>query len=174
MENYKHFYELLPLNNIVCGSAISDRNELLNELLLLLKRHHPALDLEQATREVTAREEIFPTVIAPGLAVPHARIPGMPEPLLGLVCTPEGVDFESDLGPVRITLLLLTPVDAPSLHLQIISELAKTFSAPGMVDTVLHCKSPAEVLGIFTANRQETERFLTEGYLIAQPTVLLH
>ena len=173
MEKYKHFYELLPINNIVCGSVVSDRDELLNELLGLLKRHHPALDLESAVREVTAREEIFPTVVAPGLAVPHARMPGMPEPLLGMVCTPGGVDFRSELGPVRVTMLLLTPVEEPNLHLQIISELAKTFSSPGIIDGVASCRTPAEVLELFDANRQETKNYLTAGDVMETPQTVL-
>jgi len=174
MDNYKHFYELLPLNNIVCGSSISDRDELLRELLGLLKRHHPALDLEAAVREVTAREEIFPTVIAPGLAVPHARMPGMTEPLLGMVCTPGGVDFKSEMGSVRITLLLLTPVDEPNLHLQILSELAKTFGEPGIVEGLLNCRTPGEVMRVFTSNRQSTHDFLTAGDVMEPPPVVLH
>lgn len=173
MEKYKHFYELLPLNNIICGSRVAERDELLGELLEMLKRHHPALDLETAAREVTAREEIFPTVIAPGLAVPHARMPGMTAPLLGLVCTPGGVDFKSELGPARVTLLLLTPVDEPNLHLQIISELAKTFNAPGVVESVVGCRTPEEVLGIFTANRQETRAYLTAGDVMEMPPAIL-
>ena len=173
MEKYKHFYELLPINNIVCASTVSGRDELLNELLNMLKRHHPALDLESAAREVTAREELFPTVIAPGLAVPHARMPGMESPLLGMICTPAGVDFKSELGPVRVTILLLSPVDDPNLHLRIIAELAKTFGAPGVVDSVVNCRTPGEVLGVFTANRQERCTYLTADDLMETPPAIL-
>jgi len=174
MEKYDHFYELLPINNIVCASTLTDRNELLRELLRMLKRHHPALDLDAAVREVTAREELFPTVIAPGVALPHARMPGMETPLLGMVCTPGGVDFGSELGPVQVTLLLLTPVDNPNLHLQIISELARLFSDSTMIDRVLECATPAEVLELFGAHHQETAAFLTAGDVMAPPPVVLH
>ena len=104
MENRKHFYELLPVGNIVCGSKISRRDELLLELLKLLKRRYPELDLDEAVSEVTAREEFFPTVVAPGLAVPHARMNGLPEPLIALICTPRGVDFRSELGDVKVAI----------------------------------------------------------------------
>lgn len=173
MEQSKHFYELLPLNNIVCGSTIAERDTLLDALLNLLKRHHPALDLEKAMREVTAREEIFPTVIAPGLAVPHARMPGMDRPLLGLICTPAGVDFKSDLGPARVTLLMLTPMGDPNQHLQILSELARLFGDPAMVDRVLSCASPAEVLALFGNHGHEVPKFLTAGDLMAAPPAVL-
>lgn len=173
MEIHKHFYDLLPVGNIVCDSKITDRDRLLNELMEMLKRHHPALDLETAIREVTAREEVFPTVIAPGLAVPHARMPGMTEPLLGMVCTPGGVDFRSESGPVRVTLLLLSPTDDPNLHLQIISELARTFSAPGVIDGVCACRTPGEVLNVLTANKKERSTFLTADDVMATPPAML-
>ena len=174
MEHSQHFYELLPLNNIVCGSGTSGRDELLNELLSLLKRHHPDLDMAAAAREVTAREELFPTVIAPGLAVPHARMPGMARPLLGMICTPGGVDFKSEMGPARVTLLLLTPTEDPNLHLQIISELARVFSDAAMVDRVLACSTPAEVLALFSNHKREVNSFLTAGDLMAPPAAVLH
>ena len=173
MADRKHFYELLPINNIICGSTISSRNKLLDELLKLLKRHEPALDLSEAASEVTAREEMFPTVIAPGLAVPHARMNGLPEPLLGLVCTPGGVDFRSELGDVKVTILLLTPIDDPNRHLQMLSEIAKTFSDPAMVDKVVGCSSPEQVLKLFNTNEQEVEQYLTAGDLMETPTAIL-
>ena len=173
MKDYRHFCELLPVNNIVCRSTISDRDELLLELLKMLKRHHPELDMELAKREVSAREELFPTMISPGLAVPHARLPDMETPLMGMVCTPGGVDFGSDLGKAQITLLLLTPEDDPNLHLRIVSELARLFSDATMVDRVLECATPAEVLELFGAHHHELKTFLSAGDVMTPlPAVL--
>jgi len=174
MKSSRHFYDLLPLNNIVCRSKISDRDELLREMLQMLKRHHPELDLETAAREISAREEFFPTVIAPGLALPHARLPNLKVPLLGMVCTPAGVDFNSELGKVQITILLLTPADDPNLHLQILAELARVFSDTTMVDRVLECPGPAGVLELFDANHRDGKEFLTAGDVMTPPPALLH
>ena len=174
MSSGQHFYELLPLNNIVCRSKITDRDELLSALLGLLKRHHPALNLDKAVQEITAREDIFPTVIAPGLAVPHARMPGMSKPLLGLVCTPGGVDFKSNLGPAQVTLLMLTPMEDPSIHLRILSELAQTFSDTTMIDRVLDCESPEDVLALFGDHRRELQTVLTAADLMSAPPAVLH
>ncbi|MBP5532105.1 MAG: PTS sugar transporter subunit IIA [Lentisphaeria bacterium] len=174
MKNSRHFYDLLALNNIVCRSKIRDRDELLRELLRLLKRHHPGLDLEAAEREVTAREALFPTVIAPGLALPHARMPNLDMPLMGMVCTPDGVDFNSELGKVQITILLLTPSDDPNLHLQIIAELARVFSDTTMVDRVLECPGPAGVLELFDTNPRDGKEFPVAGDVMTPPPAVLH
>ena len=130
----RHFYEFLPINNILCGGGLCDRDQLLMAMLEMMKRHHQSLDLEQAVAEVSAREAVFPTVIAPGLAVPHARINGLPQPLVALACVPEGVDFRSEMGLAKVVILLLTPVDEPNLHLQILAELGERFGDPELVN----------------------------------------
>lgn len=173
MNKHLHFHDLLPVNNIVCRSDIGDRDELLRAILRMLKRHHPALDLELAEHEVTAREQLFPTMVAPGLAVPHARLPGIDTPLMGMICTPAGVDFGSDLGKAQITLLLLTPVDDPNLNLQIVSELARLFSDSTLIDRVLECATPAEVLELFGAQRHELKEFLSAGDVMTPLPVVL-
>ena len=83
-ETLRHFHDFLSANNILCNVKSPNRDELLRLLLAMLKRHHPELDLELAAREVKEREELFPTVIAPGLAVPHARIPDLAVPLVAM------------------------------------------------------------------------------------------
>ena len=174
MGNRKHFYELLPVGNIVCGSKISRRDELLLELHKLLKRRYPGLDLDEAVSEVTAREEIFPTVVAPGLAVPHARMHGLSEPLLALVCTPAGVDFRSELGGVKVSILLLTPIDEPNLHLQLLSEIAKTFGDASLIGRIVDCTAPEQVLRVLNSNRQDVAKYLTAGDLMETPAAILH
>ena len=173
MADRKHFYEMLPPDSIVCRSTISSRNRLLYELLQLLKRHDPKLDLNDAVSEVSAREEMFPTVIAPGLAVPHARMNGLAEPLLALACTPDGVDFRSESGDVKVTILLLTPVDEPNLHLQMLSEIAKTFHDPDLIDRLVECATPEQVLEVFCSSCQEMGRCLTAGDLMDTPSAIL-
>ena len=173
MNKYQHFHDLLPINNIVCRSGIADRDELLRELLRMLKRHHPALDLELAEREIAAREMLFSSMIAPGLALPHARLPELEAPLMGMICTPAGVEYGSELGKAQVTLLLLSPMDDPNLHLQIVSKLARLFSDSTMIDRVLDCATPAEVLELFGAHRHELKETLSAGDVMTPPPAIL-
>ena len=159
-ETQKHFHDFLSANNILCNVKCADRDELLRLLLSTLKRHHPGLDLDLAAREVKEREELFPTVIAPGLAVPHARIPDLSAPLVAMACSPEGVDFASEMGPVKVTILLLTPVDEPNLHMQLLAALAGDFGGEGVVDRVAAMKTPAEVIGCFSGSEHTMPTYL--------------
>ena len=92
-KQHRTFCNFLQENNIVCGVNEHDGKVVLENLITLLKRHYPALDIEYTRKEVESREALFPTMIAPGLALPHARIPGITEALLAVACIPEGCDF---------------------------------------------------------------------------------
>ena len=46
----------------------------------------------------------------PGLAVPHATVPGLMELVIGVALAPEPVQFgPEEMGPVRVFFVLLSP-----------------------------------------------------------------
>lgn len=173
-ETQKHFHDFLSANNILCNVKSTDRDELLRLMLSMLKRHHPGIDLELAAREVKEREELFPTVIAPGLAVPHARIPDLAAPLVAMACIPEGIDFASEMGPVKVAILLLTPLDEPNLHMQLLAALAGDFGGDEVVDKVASLKTPAEVIGFFSGSEHTMPTYLKAADVMRENVVTVY
>jgi len=174
MENNEHFFDFLPVNNIVCRLGATSRDELLTTMLKMMKRHFFDLDLELAAREVAEREKVFPTVIAPGLAVPHARIAGLPKPLVALATIPEGVDFGSQMGSARVALLVLSPIEDPNLHLRIFSELAARFGDPALVPALVECGDPQSVMKLLSGGaRSAMPDYLKAGDIMSAPETTL-
>ncbi len=171
-ETKRNFHEYLFANNILCGVHENDGRTVLNKLLAVLKRHFPELNIELATREVLAREELFPTVIAPGLAVPHARIPGLEAPLVAMACIPGGAAFNTD-SPVVVMILLLTPVDEPDLHMQLLSALAGTFRKPEAIGEAAKLGTPAAVISYFSGNKIVIPDYLKARDVMAREVVTL-
>ena len=134
--NKQKFSDYLSLNNILCNVEGADEETVLCKLLEALNRHYPKLDIKEAGDEVRAREKMFSTVIAPGLAVPHARIAGLPYPLVAVACTPNGVAVCNSDDKVIMTVLVLTPLDEPNLHLQILAELSSVFADRKHLETL--------------------------------------
>ncbi len=143
------FCNFLQINNIICNVEESDGKVVLGNLIELLKRHYPELDADYTRREIESREALFPTMIAPGLALPHARIPGLPEALTAIACIPGGCDFGSG-NRARVMILLLTPVDDPNLHIQLLSALASEFEDPAVTEKISMATSPQELLNHFS------------------------
>ena len=126
--NKQKFSDYLSLNNILCNVEAADEETVLCKLLEALNRHYPKLDIKNAGDEVRARESIFSTIVAPGLAVPHARIAGLPFPLVAVAATPNGVSVKNSDDKIIMTVLVLTPLDEPNLHLQILAALSSVFA----------------------------------------------
>lgn len=126
--NKQKFSDYLSINNIICNVEAADQETVLCKLLEALNRHYPKLDIEKAGAEVRVRESMFSTVVAPGLAVPHARIAGLPFPLVAVASTPNGIAVKNSEEKVVMTVLVLTPQDEPNLHLQILAALSAAFA----------------------------------------------
>lgn len=154
------FCNYLQVNNILCGLSETDGKVVLEKLIGLLKRHFPALDIDYTRQEIESREALFPTMVAPGLAIPHARIPGLTEPLAAMACIPGGCSFGTP-DPARVMVLLLTPVDNPNLHIQLLSALALSFKDPAVTEKVAGASSQQEVFEFFTCKTEKIADYLT-------------
>ena len=161
----RSFCSFLQEHNIVCGVTESDGKVVLENLISLLKRHYPALDIEFTRKEVESREALFPTMVAPGLAIPHARIPGLTEPLTAIACIPEGCDFGTD-DKAKVMVLILTPVDDPNLHMQLLSALAAEFKNNEVTDKVSKISSAQDLIKFFSDDTTFIPDYLTAGDLM--------
>ncbi|MCQ2380127.1 MAG: PTS sugar transporter subunit IIA, partial [Victivallaceae bacterium] len=145
-----HFFrELLLESNIICGVDGVSVQELFDMMLDRMKRTSPELDIDKARNALMEREELIPTIIAPGLAVPHARIDGIKKPYLALACSPSGIDFHSELGLGNVVVLFLSPAEEPTLHLQILASLASAFKQSDFAGSLSSMRRPEDVIEAF-------------------------
>ena len=145
----RSFCNFLQVNNILCGVKETDGKVVLGKLIELLKRHFPELDIDYTRHEIESREALYPTMVAPGLAIPHARIPGLKDALTAVACIPEGCDFGGDT-PAKVMVLLLTPVDDPNLHIQLLSALAVEFEDEKVTEKIAVCSTAQDLLNHFS------------------------
>mgnify|MGYP001780538768 FL=1 len=160
-DNATHFYSYLATGNIICRSSSQTGSEVIEELAKLLARNNAGLSAANIVNEVLAREAMFPTVIAPGLAVPHARLAELDKPLVAMATSTQGIDFGvPEMGPVKVVVMLLTPGDDPGLHLQLLSALAKDFGAGDEIETVAALPTPEAVTSHFSGSGFTIPEFL--------------
>jgi Kef-type K+ transport system membrane component KefB/mannitol/fructose-specific phosphotransferase system IIA component (Ntr-type) len=106
------------------------------------------LPAEDVTRAVLAREEMMGTGLGHGIAVPHARLPALADPVVVVGVTRLGVDFEGvDEEPVRLIFLILTAESDPAAQLQILAAIGKLSHNPAMLHDVMAAQTSAELLG---------------------------
>lgn len=161
-EAARNFSTYLLPNNILCGAKFDDWNSLLRIMTDTLKRHFPDLDRERAETEILKRESLFSTLVAPGLAVPHARLPGLDFPLVAMATCPAGVEYPGQKGErVKVAILILSAAEDPTVHLQLLTALAEAFQESDAVERVAALQYPEEVKAFFSRNKVMMRDYLT-------------
>lgn len=82
-------------------------------------------DSQTLVQTLLDREKLNSSVIAPGLAVPHAMISGSKQFRMVIVRCKEGVRFPSQDEPVHAVFMLLRSQDERTFHLQALSAIAQ-------------------------------------------------
>jgi mannitol/fructose-specific phosphotransferase system IIA component (Ntr-type) len=110
------------------------------------------LDRDVVTAAVCERERIMATGLANGVAVPHARIADISAPIIAAGISEAGVDFDAADGePARLVFLILTPALDDGSQLDILADIARTFSDPRAVDRAATSKGLTELLAAVSA-----------------------
>jgi mannitol/fructose-specific phosphotransferase system IIA component (Ntr-type) len=98
-------------------------------------------------KEVWAREEIMGTALGSNIAVPHARLIEVKNPVVVAGICHEGIDFNAvDGEPARLIFLILTPARDQGAQLQILSDIATTFRDAETRHDAIHAEDYEEFM----------------------------
>lgn len=98
------------------------------------------------------REEAHPTVMGGGLAIPHATVPGMAGPVIGVALAGDPVVFgTSDLDPVRVFFVLLSPPGHEREHVKLLARICRLVRHEGFIDELEQAEDAAGVIEIIRA-----------------------
>jgi Kef-type K+ transport system membrane component KefB/mannitol/fructose-specific phosphotransferase system IIA component (Ntr-type) len=113
------------------------------------------LDAISVEASVWEREEALSTGIGKGVALPHARIGGLSEPIVAVGISDTGIDFDApDARPANIIFLILTPVNNPAIQLVISSEISRLFRRHYILDRALRTRKFTDFLALISTVAQ--------------------
>jgi PTS system nitrogen regulatory IIA component len=144
-------HELLGPETVLLDPLVRDREELLQVLCTMACRDVPGADAAIAKEAVLRREKAVPSSISGGVAVPHARVAGLPGPRGAFARLRDGIDYPAPDGrSVRLVLLLLLPMDAPAgAQPRYFQRVASLMSSDYLRARLLDASSVDEVREIF-------------------------
>ncbi len=146
------FASLFGPDEVLCHTGTTDRDTLLREILQLLAYQRGIGNVDEALAAVLERERAAATIVAPGIAVPHARLGAVDRLVVGIATSTRGIVFKPGSAPVKLVILVLAPRDAPGAYVQALSSLAKICGDP---------QTPDKVAGLESA--QDVHRFFERG-----------
>lgn len=120
---------ILDLHNISVADLASSKKRVLEQAARLLAANSEEPAVEQIFERLLERERLGSTGLAGGVALPHARMPGIQDSRGAFLRLAEAIEFDAlDGKPVDLVFALLVPEDANDEHLQLLSKLAATFN----------------------------------------------
>ncbi|MDE1132669.1 MAG: PTS sugar transporter subunit IIA [Ascidiaceihabitans sp.] len=120
------FAKLLKPEAVKVLTAASSKKRLLHEIGDLVSGVY-GLDTGIVVESLLARENLGPTGVGNGVALPHARIEGLESVVGAFVLLDRPVDFDSvDRQPIDIAFALFAPLNAGVEHLKALALVSRT------------------------------------------------
>ena len=149
---------LLSSDDVVIGLDVPDRMRALEEAAAIFERRH-GVSRAAVFRALERREKSGSTALGHGIAVPHARIPGISAPIVLFVRTKSGIDFHArDREAVSVLFVILVPERASDEHLKILATVSEMFSNRAFRERLEAVIEPIAIHRLFSEWRIGEER----------------
>ena len=103
-----------------------DKKRIIRQLVISLDTVHHLADPQKLLVDIMAREQLASTYLGSGCAVPHAHSETLATSILAAARISPPVKFETpDNQPVSLVFLLVGPPKNATVHLKLLSKLAR-------------------------------------------------
>ena len=84
------------------------------------------------------REKLHPTIMGAGLAIPHATVPGLPTPVIGVALAGDDpvVFGAPDQDPVKVFFVLLSPPGHEREHVKLLARICRLVRHEGFMESL--------------------------------------
>jgi len=103
-------------------------------------------DADKLYEKLQEREQLGSTGIGSSVAIPHCKMKGLERAIVAVGIKDAPVDFAAvDGKPVRLFFLVVSPHDAPALHLQVLASISRWVKADRHVEQILGMHEREEI-----------------------------
>ncbi|OFX23845.1 MAG: PTS fructose transporter subunit IIA [Anaeromyxobacter sp. RBG_16_69_14] len=104
------------------------------------------LDAQRLLETLLEREKLGSTGIGDGVAIPHAKVPGLPVLMASFGRSKAGVDFKAiDGKPTFLFFSLFAPENSAGAHLKALARISRIFKSPAFRESIMKAKDSAEI-----------------------------
>ena len=117
----------LAREDVILELDATDKGQALERIARFLEQRY-GIKHEPVYRALLRREQIGATGIGHGIAIPHARIAGITQPMLLVARTRQPIKFGApDHQPVSTLFVIVVPEQATEDHLQLLATVSEMF-----------------------------------------------
>jgi mannitol/fructose-specific phosphotransferase system IIA component (Ntr-type) len=138
--------EFFSRREVIPSLKSGGRDNAIRELCLLAHEQGNMPSVEALEEAVLKRENSMGTAMEEGVAVPHARIPHLPHPVVVFGLSQAGIEWNSPDGkPSHFIFLILTPKEDDDIQVQILKILARAMSDKGAREAIMRCGNQSDL-----------------------------
>jgi PTS system nitrogen regulatory IIA component len=122
--------------------------EVLGAIAKLSKQSPVLASTDEAVilKGLTDREELSSTGFGNGISIPHCRLDGVEDFVVGILAVPEGAEFNAmDEQPVKLFVFIIAPSSSSNIHIKILSAISQVLNVPEHVAEMVSAPT-AEIL----------------------------
>ncbi|QJR80250.1 PTS IIA-like nitrogen regulatory protein PtsN [Alteromonas pelagimontana] len=120
---------LISMDRTECAVHCNSKKRILEIISGIAAKNNPQVEEAAVLTGLLSRERMGSTGIGNGIALPHARLPGLDRVVAIVVTTEPAIDFDAiDNKPVDIFFALLVPEEQTEGHLQTLATVASKLS----------------------------------------------
>jgi nitrogen PTS system EIIA component len=151
----------MELSETLCVEAVraplkaTSKKRLLQDLADLAATVY-GFQAETVYRALLEREALGPTGVGRGVAIPHARFPGVDRVVGLFVRLEKPVDFEAiDRQPVDLVFALFAPENAGAEHLKALARVSRTLRSEAVCAKLRSTFDPSAIYAILTEGKAD-------------------
>ncbi|MCB9837726.1 MAG: PTS sugar transporter subunit IIA [Phycisphaeraceae bacterium] len=143
---------LLDILSVDCVKApleATDKKDAIDQLVDLLAASGKVSDPDSLKAAVWSREQTRTTGIGQGLAIPHGKSDSVSKLVMAIGKPSEPIEFDSiDKQPVRLIVLLASPPDRTSDHIQALARISRLMTMRDFRERVYAAQDAEELYGL--------------------------
>jgi CBS domain containing-hemolysin-like protein/mannitol/fructose-specific phosphotransferase system IIA component (Ntr-type) len=147
--------DVLTPERVILGLEAGSLAQAIRRAIARIPDGDLGIDREVVIRAVMERERIAGTYLGKGVAMPHARIPGLPRPVLLFIRSEHGIPVEGTSERANLLFVLLTPAGMARVHQRLQARIAGILENSEYVeDRLRQAATVAEVLEVVRTGEQ--------------------
>lgn len=140
---------LLKKEHIFLDLNPKDKRQLLENFVSALKNKQAFKDADIILESLLKRESLGSTGLERGIAIPHALVEELEEPVIALSVIKNGIDYEAaDDLPTYVVMLLLGSKTSPGSQLKILAHICRMVKETNFVEEVKNADSKQDIYDI--------------------------
>jgi len=146
----------LKENHVFLDLKPGGKAEVLRQFVHELRIRKIIDDEKPILDELLRRESLGSTGLEQGIAIPHALIEVIQEPVLALSVIKSGMDFDAaDQKPTYVLILILGNKDDPGMQLRILAHVCRLVKETKVVEKLRKAGTASEICSIFEEEEEK-------------------